>query len=110
MSTTCFGNLDYRIADLSHYEYFQWIERHDGEIALFRKPKLLLGTIHASKGLEADHVTLCESWATRPAANLMTGQGQAEACVAYVACSRHRVSLTIEPAVSGTPYPFPPPM
>lgn len=101
------GSLDLALENLDYYPYFSQIERRDGELALFRKPKLSLGTIHSSKGLEADRVTLCTSWATRPAMNLMTGQRKPEACVAYVGSTRHRVSLTLEPCITGTPYPFP---
>lgn len=101
------GSLDLALENLDYYTYFAQIERRDGELALFRKPKLSVGTIHSSKGLEADKVTVCTSWATRPAANLSGGQRKPETCIAYVACSRHRHELVLEPCITGTPYPFP---
>ena len=94
---------------LDYAPYFQAVLIHGGAKALFQRPKLAISTIHSAKGREADHVQLVRSWGTLPAQQAMgdvIGRRQ-EACVAYVAASRHRVSLQFLETDQGSPYPFP---
>lgn len=91
---------------LKHGEYFERVRARHGMQPFFEPPKTLIGTIHAAKGREADRVHLSESWGTLPYRALMNGQHQAEACVAYVALTRHKVARSFEIASEGYPYPW----
>lgn len=63
---------------------------------------------NSAKGKEADHVKLISSWAYLPGRSLATYDGlRGESCVAYVAASRHRVSLELIPGLPGIEYEFP---
>lgn len=98
------------MAMLPWREYFTRLRQRHGDDAMFERPRLSLGTVHAAKGKEAGSVTVCTNWATKPAGNLATIDGRrSEACCAYVAASRHKHTLTFEDLwdVSGSPYPFP---
>lgn len=93
-------------------DYYKRVVQQHGVQALFDTPKISLGTGHASKGLEADHVEILAPWGSIPLKSLETQEGaRNEACTAFVACSRHRQSLTIVhpdfvPRSRGD-YPFP---
>lgn len=98
-------------SQLPDISYFTRVKARYGEDGIFKTPNQKLGTIHSAKGKEAGSVTLCTSWATRPAANLRSIEGRrAEACCAYVGSSRHRSLLVLEslPGAGGGVYPFPP--
>jgi superfamily I DNA/RNA helicase len=88
-------------------DYFERVNQRYGRQAFTVEPSIKVGTIHAAKGREADLVFLVDSWATLPYQNATDGgRGQlAEACVAYVAVTRHRRELHILPSFEGTPYP-----
>lgn len=87
--------------------YFRQVEKHHGVDALFDTPKIRVGVIHQAKGLEADVVTVLDSWGKVPGAELASGEGsRTEALVAYVAASRHRVKLIVEPTADNA-YPWP---
>ena len=91
-----------------HSDYFQRVEAVHGAEAIFEKPKISVSTIHGAKGREADRVILADSWAQLPARMLANEEGRlAEACVAYVACTRHRASLEIKDDFPGHLYPLP---
>lgn len=95
----------------SNYTYLRLIEKRE-PLDLFRTPKLTIGTIHAAKGKEADEVTVARDWGMVPLRNVYGSneEGKGEACVAYVAATRHRVRLTLAPGTLGekpTPYPWP---
>ena len=88
-------------------EYFARVFAQHGPVAFRDPPRVQVGTIHSAKGREADTVHLVESWGTLPARALDEPEGRrAEACVAYVALTRHRHKLQLEPADSGTSYPW----
>ncbi len=88
--------------------YYHRIVQSYGIEGLIMPPATRLGTIHAAKGLEADHVKLVTSWATLPFGNLATLEGQlAEACVAYVGVTRQRVDLELIDVPEGRAYPWP---
>jgi len=91
---------------LSHGRYYQRIHKRYGIGPFIQPSATLVGTIHASKGREADTVHLVESWGSLPYKAIYNGQHESEACVAYVALTRHRAQLVMEPASEGTPYPF----
>lgn len=94
-------------AELEYGDYYREVVRLHGEQAMFRTPKLQLGTVHAAKGREADDVIACTSWATKPAQNIIRDP-ESESCVAYVLSTRHRNSLTLEDVLDGgRRYPFP---
>jgi superfamily I DNA/RNA helicase len=90
---------------LPHGDYYQKVYRQHGIGPFVQRPATLVGTIHASKGREADTVHLIESWGTLPYRSIYNGQHEAESCVAYVALTRHRSQLILEPASEGSPYP-----
>jgi superfamily I DNA/RNA helicase len=93
---------------LPNAEYFRAVLVAHGIRGLFMTPKLILSTIHGAKGREADRVTLLRSWGTIPAQALTEARGtREEACVAYVAVTRHRQSLQLVDVLEGQPYPFP---
>lgn len=88
-------------------EYFERVLGMHGILAFIQPPKTRVGTIHSAKGREADTVHLITSWATLPYRNATeTPAGRrAEACVAYVATTRHRKALRLTYGDSGAPYP-----
>lgn len=93
---------------LPYFDYLHRVETKHGAQGLWLKPNISLGTIHASKGLEADTVNLVRSWAYRPAAALETETGRrGEACVAYVGATRHRIALNLIDADEGIDYDWP---
>lgn len=95
---------------LPRASYFDLVLRNHGLRGLISEPTTIAGTCHSAKGREADRVTLHRSWATLPGRAISTPNGRRqEACVANVACSRHRTSLTIVDGYNdrGVPYPFP---
>lgn len=100
-----------QVADLLPYaEYFKAVLVRGGNRALFLTPKVTISTIHGAKGREADEVTLIRSWGHYPAAAIHTPQGaRDEACVAYVAVSRHRFGLQFVDSPDGSNYPLPSP-
>lgn len=89
-------------------EYFERVMGVHGPGAFIHAPTTRVGTIHSAKGREADVVHLVTSWGTLPYRNA-TQQGaagrEAEACVAYVAVTRHRQMLRLVAGDSGYPYP-----
>lgn len=90
---------------LRHGEYFLRVLGRAGREPFVFGPKLRVGTIHSAKGKEADEVHLITSWGTLPYQATLTPEGRrAEACVAYVATTRHRNVLRLEHALEGTPY------
>jgi len=91
---------------LPHGRYYQRIYRDHGILPFVQRPATMTGTIHASKGREADTVHLVESWGSLPYRAIYNGQQEAEACVAYVGLTRHRAQLVMEPASEGSPYPW----
>lgn len=98
------------LAQLPYSQYFARLRARFGDDVIFQRPSLGLGTVHASKGKEAGSVTVCRNWATKPYANMRSVKGRrAEACVSYVAASRHKQSLKFETlaGVSGGIYGFP---
>ena len=87
--------------------YYERVLKLHGAPAFRDRPRTLVGTIHSAKGREADRVHLVESWGTLPARALEEPRGRrAEACVAYVALTRHRSQLQLEPADEGMSYPW----
>lgn len=105
------GNVDLRRAQtmLTHSEYFDRVLERRGIRGLVLPPRRIVSTIHGAKGREADHVSLISSWGWLPGKGLSNReQAASESCVAYVASSRHRTSLTlVDLPGSGIPYPFP---
>lgn len=92
---------------INHAEYFERVLSRHGIRAFVQPPLVRVGTIHSAKGREADTVYLIESWATLPyrnATETMEGK-RAEACVAYVGMTRHRVRLHLVPGMDGNAYP-----
>lgn len=104
-----FGPLDLAKRKLKDADYFLRIEAKYGLQGLVAKPKTFLTTIHGAKGREWDEVKLVRSWGYLPAQAIQDSvDGRlSETCVAYVAVSRHRVSLELLDADSGIPYAFP---
>lgn len=92
---------------LKHGAYFERVLAEHGVAAFVMEPRVRVGTIHAAKGKEADIVHLIDSWGTLPYRSATSGPegALAEGCVAYVATTRHRVSLVLEPGSEGSPYP-----
>lgn len=65
---------------------------------------------NSAKGREADNVILAQSWGRLPLQTYTSSEEgrRNESCVAYVAATRHRVSLEFIPARSGDgAYPYP---
>lgn len=89
-----------------HADYFDTVYAQHGPEAFTEAPKTHVGTIHASKGLQADSVRLVRSWARLPARNAMRNPEE-EALVAYVGVTRHRSRLELLEGHQGTPYEFP---
>lgn len=88
--------------------YFDRVWRRHGAEVFSSRPATAIGTIHASKGQEADEVVLVTSWARVPAKSIAEHEGRRrEACVAYVAATRHRSRLTFIESAHGVRYPFP---
>jgi superfamily I DNA/RNA helicase len=100
------GRVETLPSGLKHGLYFERVKARHGMQPFFEPPTTLIGTIHAAKGREADRVHLVDSWGTLPYKALMNGQHEAEACVAYVALTRHKVARSFEPADEGYPYPW----
>lgn len=95
---------------LPHADYFRRVEARYGIRGLMLTPRTLVGTIHSAKGREADEVLVSRSWAWRPSRSLLSAGGMlSEACVAYVAVTRHRGRLELLPSVpgQGADYPWP---
>lgn len=94
---------------LPYSDYFNRVISQHGEQAMFKKPLVRCGTVHGSKGREADVVYLADSWARLPAKAMMADEeGQrSEALVAYVSCTRHRKELHLVDGFPGVPYQFP---
>ena len=92
---------------LSKGQYFERVFSRYGPQAFILEPPVKIGTIHSAKGREADVVFLVDSWATLPYQSATDGgDGElAEACVAYVGATRHRMELHFIQGDSGTPYP-----
>lgn len=89
---------------LPHARYFDRVLLKYGMSGLIDEPKILLSTVHGAKGREADRVTLVRSWGTLPAKEAAESP-RGESLVAYVACTRHRVSLDLVDGGRGSPYP-----
>ena len=103
------GSLRDNLWRLKYASYIFSAHRRYGSESLSQSPRTFLGTIHGSKGLEADRVCLVTSWARLPAASLGDPQGGLnEACVAYVGATRHRSQLELIDVNEGIRYPFPP--
>lgn len=95
------------LRSLPDADYFGRVVANHGPLALAARPLHLVGTIHAAKGREADHVHVSTSWGSLPAERAATGD-PAEALIAYVACTRHRRSLEFKDVLRPTEqYPFP---
>lgn len=63
---------------------------------------------NSAKGLEADRVRVVTSWGTLPYRALGSVDGRREeACVAYVAATRHRNQLELVDLSSAEGYPYP---
>lgn len=94
---------------IPNHSYFSRVVQGHGFGALVMPPATRIGTIHSAKGREADHVVLDRNWGMLPGRAALEGD-PAEACVAYVATSRHRCTLDIVsmPGARGIDYPFPP--
>jgi superfamily I DNA/RNA helicase len=77
--------------------YLRNVERVHGVRALTAQPTVMVGTIHAAKGRQAKHVNLIADWDYLPARVAATpGDGaRREACVGYVAATRHQGDLNI---------------
>lgn len=101
------SGLDGELLGIKNAAYFRKVHALHGVAAFLHPPKTRVGTIHAAKGREADTVHLVTSWATLPYRSLNeTREGRrAEACVAYVAATRHRSRLIREHSNEGSPYP-----
>lgn len=91
---------------LPHADYFDSVWATYGPKAFREPPQTRIGTIHASKGLQADTVRLVRSWAFLPARNALRNPEE-EALVAYVASTRHRNRLELIDGHQGLPYAFP---
>ncbi len=74
--------------------YFGRVIARHGEGALTERPRLLLGTIHSVKGMEADHVIILPDMAKRTWGGWAVDPG-AELRVWYVAVTRARQGVTL---------------
>ena len=93
-------------ASVPHAYYLRAVYQQHGLHGLIAPPKVMVGSIHAAKGREADTTYLITSWGTLPARALRGDGRRAEACVAYVAASRHRQALHLIEGARGERYPF----
>jgi len=93
---------------LPNHTYYSRVVQGYGYSALVLPPAVRVGTIHAAKGREADEVYLDRNWGFLPGTAALEGD-LGEVCVAYVACSRHRVALHIldKGGRRGIDYRFP---
>jgi superfamily I DNA/RNA helicase len=99
----------YMIKDPDVAAYMRRVEAVHGYKALFETPVVLLGTIHSCKGMEADDVTVLQDWGSIPSRSAATpgDEAKGEACVAYVAVTRHRRRLDIRYLGETPAYNFP---
>jgi len=79
-------------------------ERHGAEVAM--NPRVRVGTTHASKGMEADHVVAVNHIPYPTVREIATKTGMdEERLVWYVTCTRARNKLTIAEG-DGDRFPF----
>lgn len=101
------GMLRDAIKRIYNYPYYERLLKMHGIPGFILPPRVQVGTIHAAKGREADEVTVVRSWGWLPGRAMLDGHQLEEACVAYVAATRHRSKLTFLDGFEGIPYPFP---
>lgn len=85
--------------------YLRKVLARHGEEALFERPKLVLGTYHSFKGLEADSVVLDLSLTRRPWNNLQQFPDE-EHRVFYTGITRARTKVMLVAAESAWGYPL----
>lgn len=101
------ATFQYRYPEIA--EYMERVERRYGVRGINSRPKTTVSTIHAAKGREADHVVLVSDWGFLPG-RIAAGGGEGsrlEACVAYVAVTRHKVGLSFLSLGKTMEYTFP---
>lgn len=86
-------------------KYLRKVLARGGESALFKRPKLTLGTYHSFKGLEADSVVLDLSLTRRPWHNLQQRPDE-EHRVFYTGITRARTTVMLAVGESAWGYPL----
>jgi superfamily I DNA/RNA helicase len=102
-------SLELTMDRVTHSDYYRLMVATHGPQSLYHTPQLAIGTVHAAKGAEADHVRLLANWGTIPYTATGTPEGaKSEACVAYVGATRHREKFDlVDLNAPGGLYPWP---